>query len=365
MLSYEIIGGWRAGPYTSFFRRFKSGQVVSNFNNFDFGFLNGDLQGSTWNRFRYAPFKQGDIWFGTGRSFESINPNDAFINQFRISNFIKEDYLHLAHQIELFNGFYFETGGTITRRQSIDDFENDEWINNLFEENAPLEFEDYNALVTNVILHYTPFQKYKTEPNRKIILGSKWPSFHLHHQKGWEGPLNSIVNFDYLNFSVNQTVSLRQFGSSKYNAQVGTFVNSKNLRFLDVKRFNQSNPFLFSDGLNSFQALDTALTTDKFFFEFHHIHHFNGAIVNNIPLLKKTRMRVVVGGGMVWMKENNFRHEEIFGGLERVFKLGPRRRLRLGLYYVASNSNYTETLVGSNYKISFDIIDTWKKNWSF
>jgi len=48
---------------------------------------------------------------------------------------------------------------------------------------------------------------------------------------------------------------------------------------------------------------------------------------------------LVVGGGFLWVQQNNYRHEELFAGLERVFKLGPRRRMRLGIYGVGGNSN--------------------------
>jgi len=135
------------------------------------------------------------------------------------------------------------------------------------------------------------------------------------------------------------------------------------LRFIDLKRFRESDPILYSDPLYSFQSLDTALATTNIFFEAHHIHHFNGALINNIPLLKKTRIRTVVGGGFLYVKDSNFRHEEVFLGLERVFKLGARRRLRLGFYGVLANSNISQT--DTNWKISIDVIDTWKRDWSF
>ena len=63
------------------------------------------------------------------------------------------------------------------------------------------------------------------------------------------------------------------------------------------------------------------------------------------------------------VKESKVRHEEVFAGVERIFKLGPRRRLRIGVYGVAANSNISGPAAG--YKISFDIIDTFDKNWRF
>ncbi|MEL6718721.1 MAG: hypothetical protein AAFP82_08395, partial [Bacteroidota bacterium] len=69
------------------------------------------------------------------------------------------------------------------------------------------------------------------------------------------------------------------------------------------------------------------------------------------------------GGGLLWMKENNFQYQELIAGMERIFKLGPRRRMRIGIYGVFANSNTTNPT--SMPKISLDIIDTWDRNWNF
>lgn len=99
------------------------------------------------------------------------------------------------------------------------------------------------------------------------------------------------------------------------------------------------------------------------FIEGHIIHHFNGALINNIPLIKKLKLRTVAGAGFLWVQDTNYRYQEFFAGVERIFKLGKRRRLRLGVYGVAGDSNFGPAK--PDFKISFDVIDTWKKNWSF
>ena len=202
-----------------------------------------------------------------------------------------------------------------------------------------------------------------TEPSRKVILGSKYPTFSVNYRKGWDNVFGSDIDFDYVQFSIEHDLILGVFGNSKYTAKVGQYTNTADLRIVDLKRFRQSDPYLFSESLNSFQLLDTAFATTNLFFELHHIHHFNGALINNIPLIKLTKVRVVAGGGILWVQDNNFRHQEIFAGLERVFRLGARRRLRVGVYGVLAKSKGSKTDTGL--KISFDLIDTWKRNWSF
>jgi hypothetical protein len=202
-----------------------------------------------------------------------------------------------------------------------------------------------------------------SEPNQKVVLGSKFPTFSFTHKKGLNNILTSDIDFDYIDFSVEQNLILGTLGNSRYALTAGKFVNTRDLRFVDLKRFRQSDPYLYSDPLHSFQLLDTSLAATDLFLEAHYIHHFNGAMINNLPFIKKTKIRTVAGAGAMWIKQSNYRHQEIFGGLERIFKLGARRRLRLGVYGVLSQSNHRPPATG--FKISFDIIDTWKRDWNY
>lgn len=364
LVDFDVVSGFRLGPYLSHFKRFDNGKVISNSGTVNIGLRNGDIQGNFSSWLRYDPYRLGDISLQGGRSFQSINQFDAYLNQLKPSNYILQDALRLGHRIELLNGLYIESSFGITNRASIKNYDSGSFLDDIVEDDGQtLDFEDYQAFISTNTLAYTPGQRYMTEPNRKIVLGSNFPTFSLTHRKGWQNVLSSDIDFDYLEFAIEQDIIFGMFGNSKYRAQVGQFVNTRDLRFVDWKRFREADPYLYSDPLRSFQALDTSLTTTDLHVEFHHIHHFNGALINNIPLLKKTDIRTVAGGGFLWLQENNFRHQEAFVGLERVFKLGARRRLRVGLYGVLADSN--QGAPTTSYKISFDLIDTWKRDWSF
>lgn len=364
LIDFELVGGLRIGPYASYFKRWKNGRILNTSGNFNIGVKNQDLQGSAWAWFYYNPHRQASMSFSGGRSFYSINSYDAYLNQLKTSNYILHDYFSVDHRIELVNGLYFYAQGSLANRQSIQNYDAETVIDSLFKNNEPaLQFEGYQALLSTFSLSYTPHQKYMTEPNRKLVLGSKFPTFKLTYRKGWNGIMGSDVDFDFATFSISQDVILGFFGNSKYNIKMGKYLNTKSLEIVDLKRFRQSDPILYSDPLHSFQSLDTAFATTNLFIEAHHIHHFNGALINNIPLVKKTKVRVVAGAGALYVFENNFHHEELFAGLERVFRLGARRRLRIGLYGVLAKSSYSKT--DTAFKISLDVIDTWKRNWSF
>lgn len=363
LINFEVIGGFRLGPYLSYFKRWESGRFINGFGSSSIGLRNGDVQGSGSVAFRYNPFKLGDIFVRGGRIFQSINSFDAYLNQLRANNYILNNRFGIGHRIELFNGFYIYTGFDWRDRRSVENFNTTSILNQVIDAVEPLSFDPYQAFITETYISFTPKQRYMREPNRKVVLGSVFPTFELIHRKGWNNVFSSDIDFDYLGAQVKQNLTMGVLGNGKYTFEVGKFFNDADLRLVDIRRFRQSDPILYSDPLNSFQLLDTALTATDWFYDAHYIHHFNGALINNIPLIKKTRINVVAGGGAMWIKESNFRHEEVFAGVERVFKLGARRRLRLGVYGVAANSNQSKPTTG--FKISFDIIDTWKRDWSY
>lgn len=362
-MNFSVVGGFRAGLYSSYFRKFKSNQFYNTDGWFSVGLKNRDLTGSIRHRFRYDPFKQGDIFFRVRKEYKLVNEYDAFINQLNVSNYYLNKVIELGHSIELFNGFRITTFVEQNWRESIEGIDRSSFLTDIIDDEGIFEFDGYNAFISYLTLSYTPKQKYMREPDRKVILGSKWPTFGIRHNKGWRQIFDSEVDFDYIEGYIEQDLILGVLGNSKYNFKAGTFLNTEDLRFLDIKQFRQSDPLLYSDPLNSFQVLDTSLVTDKPFVEAHWIHHFNGALINNIPLVKKTRISVVVGAGSLWIPIEKFAHQELFAGIERIFKIGPRRRLRLGVYGVLGNSNNEP--IEAEYKFSIDIIDTWKRDWSF
>lgn len=362
LLNYHVVGGWRINPYASYFHRFNNGTYLATQNSFSWGIKNGDINGFQGVLYRYNPFKFGDIRINYSRYYSSINNYDAFLNQLSVSNYIRTEHVNFYHRIELFNGFFFSTNLSYDRRSSIDNLNFNTTVNQWVGDRDPLEFEDYDALVSDIRISYSPGQQYMLEADRKIILRNPYPTFSLNHKKGWNA-FGSNVDFDYLGFSIYQSFNVGIFGKSTYRASVGGFLNTKNLPFVDYKRFRQSDPWLFNNPLYSFQLLDTSLVISTMYYEAHYMHQFNGALINNIPLLKKSRIMAVAGAGALWINDPNYRYVEVLAGVERIFKLGARRRLKLGVYGVIGESNISRTSPGL--KFSIDVIDTWKTDWSY
>jgi hypothetical protein len=265
-------------------------------------------------------------------------------------------------EYELFNGFYGGLSLDFSERRSLKDFKFIRSFDEYLPNDDPLDFKSYQTLITNVTISYTPQQKYMREPYRKVVLGSKWPTFSLNYERGIPRLFGSDVDHEYLQLDIRQTFKIGTLGTSSYRLSGGKFLSSKKLYDPDMKYQRRSDPIWFSNPLYSFQGLDSTLPTIDYVFEAHLVHHDNGAIINKIPFMKKTRIGLVFGGGAMYIKEYNWQHYELLAGLERNFKIF-KRRLRVGVYTVFSDGNRVEPRI--NYKVSFAILNDRSMKWNF
>lgn len=371
------IGGIRFGPSASVFKKWKNEQWVDVDGDISIGFNNADLRGSGRIYHRYNPkkFATYSLWFNKGASF--INSYDAWFKLLTRNNIYQNTQGGIWHNFEIVNGLFLATGARLEYRSPFSlDYRFVTWFDEELENVPPIQFEPYTAVRTNISLSYTPAQKYISEPYRKVILGSRWPTFTLYWEKGWNGPFKSIVDFDYLSFGIEQQFQIGTLGQSNYRIRTGTYVNQDSVLYIDRKFFRTSDQdaffrFLFSQPLYSFQNLDSSYETQKFFLETHYIHHFNGAIVNKIPFMKKTGLKALMGGGFIYLPEhNNYFYTEAFFGAERIFKIA-RRRLRVGAYAVFSVASNQFALPKEDqpknlqFKVSFDIMNERDLKFNF
>ena len=356
------IGGARLSPSFDYFKKWKNERALESWSRLSYGFLNNDLKGDSWWRYKFDPYHFGFIRFSLKHDFDAIRYADAINQIYRRNNLIEATRIDSSIEYELFNGFYAGFGIEFVERRSLRDFKFLNTFDDILPNDDPLNFETYQAVNANISLSYTPGQKYMREPYRKVVLGSKWPSFRLNFERGIPKIFGSDVNFEYLQLDIKQTFKIGTLGTSSYRIEVGKFLSSKKFYDPDMKYQRRSDPIWFSNPLYSFQGLDSLLPTIDYVFEAHFVHHENGALINKIPFMKKTRIGLVLGGGAMYVKEYNWQHYEILSGLERNFKVF-KRRLRVGIYAVLSDGNKIDPRF--NYKVSFALLNDRNMKWNF
>ncbi|RYY31534.1 MAG: carboxypeptidase-like regulatory domain-containing protein [Chitinophagaceae bacterium] len=341
---YEPIGfgGHRVGFNGNYRKTFPSKKniVIQAFASY--GLRNKDVKGTMSLTRMYNPFNRGYYAVNVGREFGTVFAGDAWINQLKRSNIFEHDNVSVSHGVELTNGLFLINELQFAMRRSAERYRtNDKWdslTNDLLPDNQALTFQDHNSFYNSITLKYTPKQRYIREPLEKVILGSAWPTFYINWRKGIPKVFNSVVDFDYLEFGLEQRLKLGLVGISDYTLFSGSFYNTKDLRLLDYKYMRRGDPLLFSNPSKSFQALDSTFPAFRRFYEGHYVHQFNGAILNKIPFLKKLNLSEVAGAGILYLPERNLKYAEGFVGIEKVFRFWTEK-LKIGVYMVGSVAN--------------------------
>jgi hypothetical protein len=182
-------------------------------------------------------------------------------------------------------------------------------------------------------------------------------------KKGLPGILNSKINFDYLEYGLEQRVNVGLLGNMRYKIKTGSFLNTKDIRLVDYQYQRRGDPWLFLNPDEAFQALDSTFPLFKRFYAAHMVHEFNGFFLNKIPLLKKLELREVAGAGFLIAPERRLRYAEAFAGIERIFKwpFQPMAKFKLGIYTVGSVANQFKNPL--QFKVSFSTWDLQRNKW--
>jgi hypothetical protein len=174
---------------------------------------------------------------------------------------------------------------------------------------------------------------------------------------------NSHINFDYIEYGMTQKILLGVAGVSTYTIKTGSFVNTKDLRYVDYQFQRQGDPFYFQDPEKLFQSLDSTFPLFHRFYQGNYVHEFNGTIISKIPFMKKLQLHEVVGGGFLIAPERNLKFVEIFAGIERVFKWPPNplSKFKVGFFVVGSSANQFKNPI--LFKVSFTTWDRFRNKW--
>ena len=142
-------------------------------------------------------------------------------------------------------------------------------------------------------------QKYLTYPDRKYIMGSKYPAFWIKVKRAF------AINNDFVGYTkatlqiYDDYIKFGVLGHSQFNLVAGTFLGKKTRpSFIDFHHFNGSetiigNPNRYSSFFKRLPYYE--YSTYGPFVEGHFQHHFDGFLLDKIPLLRKLGWQTVLG----------------------------------------------------------------------
>ena len=343
---YNTVEGWNftlGSTYTQYFdkswRHYKLGATLR------YGLGSEKLYGKLdysyfYNTHRHA-YLEGSVGHYVSH-FDEQTPISALVNTSYTlkgkANYMKlyqKSYLELRHRSEIANGIYLNAEVAWEDRTPLfntRDFTGSEGDNPDFTSNNPLKphavdepaFERHQALKLGVGLRFRYKQRYENDPRAKLIIGSKYPTLHVQYQKGIKGLFGSDVDFDILSASLYDDISFALLGKSRWAIKAGGVLQKDEMPFPDWQHFS-GNRTLFSnrnDGnIMRYHLLDYyTFSTNRHYLQGHYEHHFNGFLINKIPLLRKTKFQVVSGANYLRTAELG-NYYEGFIGIENILKV--------------------------------------------
>jgi hypothetical protein len=356
------VGGYRHMLGGSVSKTFEHFHKLELYTEMDYGLANRDLKYFAKLDFTYNPKHFSRFYIKGGDRYSMVTSVTSVVGIFARSNWVRKIYVGTGHSTELLNGLFWDVELDYADRQAIAGLDLD---NDIFGElDDPLNFATYREFLVTTRLRWTPFQKYNSEPFRKVIVGSKWPTFELAYKKGLPGINGSVIDFDFVEFKVSDEFRPGSFGISRWALIAGTYIQERNLRFNDFKFFRGSTPYLFTNPMQDFQNLDSTYSTTGTYIQANYLHNDGGSIVNKIPILRRTPAEITAGVNMLVIPDRDLLHAEVFGGLMMPFRI-KQQRFKAGVFYVSSYSTSFGNAISGQIKFGITFYDTWKNRWNY
>ncbi len=294
--------------------------------------------------------------------FNAISPfTNGIYTLFREENYQKlyeKRFAKITGGTRIFDGAFFHLQANFEQRIPLQNanptlkpyFNRDEIE---FTQNMPTDFdgnnvffEKHNAFILKAQFRYRIGEKYILRPKQRVTISSKYPTFVLTYTQGIPTLLESKTDFGQLTLNIKDDISLGVIGSLNYEAQAGTFLWNNYTSFVDNFHFQTSPLLLAQSRLRQFLLLPyyQYSTTDNFA-EFHAEHHFNGYLMNRVPLIKKLKWQFVAGAHYLYTP-NSPNYTEISVGFEHILKV-----LRVDAVWAVNPSlqNEIKTGMGKNF----------------
>jgi len=352
--SYNTVEGYVLSLSATFAKEYEGRKRLYIFPTIRYGLSNKHLNGYTSIQYNFGKKYFNSISFSGGSNVYQLNnaaPITASSNTvstlFWRSNYMKiyqAGFARINYSRAFSDGFTVVSSLKFQNRQPLENTTNysfSNYKNRAFTPNFPAEiaggnFQRHQAVIASVSVYWRPGAKYLELPDRKIMLGSKYPTFRISLTQGINGILGSDVDYTKWKVSVNDNLNLKLGGRFSYKFEWGGFLNSNKTFTPDFTHFMGNQTYQASRYLSSFQLMPyyQFSNTNSLYSTGHVEYHLNGLLTNKIPVIKKLNWFLVVGANGMYMNKNAYFYEG-FIGVENILKI-----MRVDyLHGVSSKSN--------------------------
>ncbi len=204
------------------------------------------------------------------------------------------------------------------------------------EETTDTSFPDHQAFTASIGISARPWLKFRIRNEDKREIRSSSPTITLDYRKGFQGILDSDVDFDQIELGLKHEFKVGVKGNVDFWLRGGIFPNADKLYFMDYKHFlGNQTPFITNDPVGSFRLLDyyRFSTADKYFAANAH-YQFRKFLVTTIPVVRLAGIRenVFVNYLATPTSKNYTEIGYSIDGILRIFRLEAAAAFRDGKY---------------------------------
>jgi len=307
---------------------------------FRYGFANKHFNTHVTGRYNFGKKYFNSISIAGGRrvfQYNNADPITSRINTYTTllyeNNHLKiyeANFLRLNYSAGIGNGLTFAAGFQFQDRFGL---------NNLAD---PVSWKDiagrsftpnYPVDLTNTImprnqsatftagLTWRSGGKYIELPDRKIGIGSDFPTFNFSVTHAVKGLMGSDADFTKWRLAVSDDLDLKLGGKLSYRGSIGGFLSAKQVFIPDYTHFQGNQTVLANDPLSGFQLAPyyRYSNTSKFYATANVEYHLNGLLSNKIPGFRRLNWFFVTGANMLYTQKGKNYYETFFG-VENILK---------------------------------------------
>jgi hypothetical protein len=227
-----------------------------------------------------------------GLKLDDLQNNAVFLAANRFGTLRRPYYSHdqsFTFQRDLFKGFTFSGSLKHAKFEPVYDFH--------FLEKDSREFRDrFQYTEAKVSLRYGRDEVFLINDNYRISLGpSRWPVFTFDYAKGIPA-LGGDISYDKYSLSVYQKLNMGMLGVSRYELNGGMIAGEVPYPLLENHLGNETL-FYTTAAYNLMDFFEFA--SDRYA-SLRYRHHFEGFLLNKIPLIKKLKWRAVANANVLY-----------------------------------------------------------------
>jgi hypothetical protein len=338
-LQFNSVEGWNTGIDFKYRKRWKEVQArtLRITPSLRYGFSNLHWNGKLTSVYHYDPKRNSILEVEGGTDvvqFNSNNPISPTVNSMYSllarKNYMKiyeKRYGRIKHESELFNGFRFGLATEYADRlplKNTTSYAIAKTGDRVYTSNVPqfplnddLHFTRNESFTIEADVRIRFRQSYIDSPEKKFIIGSKYPELRVSYKKGLD-VFHADTDYDLVKASISDELRAGLLGKFTYVFSAGSFIQKEQLSFMDAYHFTGNKTWFTSFRLEEFRNLDYyTWSTTASFVEAHAEQNFGGFLLNKIPFIRKLMLKEVAGVHYLYT-ERAGHYSEVTVGIERL-----------------------------------------------